>query len=69
MLSKLLMLLQRWNGWRLWTVLTVGIVLVVELIVSAMGLILKGEISWDYLLTGFVAAIMAATKQIGRAHV
>ena len=64
MLSKLLMLLQRWNGWRLWAVLTVGIVLVVELIVSAMGLILKGEISWDYLLTGFVAAIMAAPPSL-----
>lgn len=64
MLSKLLLLLQRWNGWRLWAVLTLGIVVTVELIVSAMSLILKGEIAWDYLLTGFVAAIMAAPPSL-----
>ena len=64
MLSKFLLLLQRWNGWRLWAVLTFGIVVTVELIVSAMSLILKGEVAWDYLLTGFVAAIMAAPPSL-----
>jgi len=63
-LSKFVLLLQRLNGWRLWAVLTGGIVLVVELIVSAMSLILKGGLAWDYLLTGFVAAILAAPPSL-----
>jgi PAS domain S-box-containing protein len=63
-LSKLLLLLQRWNGWRLWVAMTIGIVITVELIVSAMGLILHGAVTWDYLLTGFVAAIMAAPPSL-----
>ncbi|MBU1365209.1 MAG: response regulator [Gammaproteobacteria bacterium] len=41
-------------------VATVGVVVMVELIVSAMGLLLKGTVPWDYLLTGAVAATLSA---------
>lgn len=53
-------LLQRLKGWRLSAVATVGVVVMVELIVSAMGLLLKGTVPWDYLLTGAVAATLSA---------
>ena len=60
LLSRLVPLFQRLSGWRLWTVFTAGIILAVEIIVSGMGLLLKGMVSWDYLLTGLVAAALAA---------
>ncbi len=53
-------LLQRLKGWRLSAVATAGVVVMVELIVSAMGLLLKGTVPWDYLLTGAVAATLSA---------
>ena len=58
--SGLIPLLQRLQGWRLSVMVALGTVLAVELIVSAMGLILKGEVPLDYLLTGFVAAGIVA---------
>lgn len=60
LLSRLVPLFQRLSGWRLWTVFTAGIILAVEIIVSGMGLLLKGTVPWDYLLTGLVAAALAA---------
>ncbi|UCV19431.1 PAS domain-containing hybrid sensor histidine kinase/response regulator [Ferribacterium limneticum] len=60
MSSDFIRLLQRLKGWRLFAVATVAVVVVVELIVSAMGLLLKGAVPWDYLLTGFVAAVLVA---------
>jgi PAS domain S-box-containing protein len=58
--SDFIRLLQRLKGWRLFAVATVAVVVVVELIVSAMGFLLKGAVPWDYLLTGFVAAVLVA---------
>lgn len=60
MSPDLVPLLQRLKGWRLSAVATVGVVVTVELIVSAMGLLLKGSVPWDYLLTGAVAAVLVA---------
>ncbi|NTV69897.1 MAG: response regulator [Azonexaceae bacterium] len=60
MSSDFITLLQRLKGWRLFALVTVGIVAVVELIVSAMGILLKGSVPWDYLLTGGVAAVLVA---------
>ena len=45
LLSRLVPLFQRLSGWRLWTVFTAGIILAVEIIVSGMGLLLKGMVS------------------------
>ena len=42
LLSRLVPLFQRLSGWRLWTVFTAGFILAVEIIVSGMGLLLKG---------------------------
>ena len=58
--SRLVPLFQRLNGWRLWTVFTAGVVVAVEIVVSGMELLLKGTVTWDYLLTGLVAAVFAA---------
>ncbi|MBK9441954.1 MAG: EAL domain-containing protein [Comamonadaceae bacterium] len=58
--AGLIPLLQRLQGWRLSVIVALGTVLAVELIVSAMGLILNGEVPLDYLLTGFVAAGIVA---------
>ncbi len=57
---ELLPLLQRFQGWRLWTMLAIGHVLVVELTVSVMDWLLKGEVTADYLLTGLVALAIVA---------
>ena len=57
--SRLVPLFQRLNGWRLWTVFTAGVVVAVEIVVSGMELLLKGTVTWDYLLTGLVAAVFA----------
>ena len=56
--------LQRLNGWRLLTLLAIGTVLFVELPVSIMSLLLKGEIAPDYLLTGLVAAAIVAPPML-----
>ena len=53
-------LLQRLKGWRLAALFSVVVVVVVELIVSVMGLLLKGTVPWDYLFTGFVTAVLVA---------
>ena len=45
------------TGWRMWAVFITGILLGVEIVVSLTELLLRGEVTSDYLLTGFVAAI------------
>ena len=60
MLHSLVPLLQRLKGWRLSAIVTLGVVVMVELIVSAMGCLLKGSVTWDYLVTGAVAAMLTA---------
>ena len=48
------------HNWRLWAAISVIAVIMAELIVSAMSLLLKGEIAPDYLLTGLIASIIVA---------
>ncbi len=54
-------LLQRLKIWRLWLLSVVLSVTLTEAIVSVMGLLLKGEITADYLLTGLVASLLVAS--------
>ena len=58
-------LLLRLQGWRLWVSLSVGTIAGAILIVSVMSLLLKGEVTWDYLLTGFVTACIVAPPSLG----
>jgi len=60
----LIPLLQRLKGWRLSVVISLGILLAVELIVASMDLLLKGEVTADYLLTGLVAAGLVAPPSL-----
>ena len=60
MKAGLIPLLQRLQGWRLSVIVAFGTVVAVELIVTVMELILKGEVTPDYLLTGLVAAGIVA---------
>jgi diguanylate cyclase (GGDEF)-like protein/PAS domain S-box-containing protein len=47
--------------WQLWLLSVILSVLLTEAVVSVMGLLLKGEITPDYLLTGLVASCLVAT--------
>lgn len=58
--TDILAMLQRLTPWRLWSLSVVLAVLLTEAVVSAMGLLLKGNIPPDYLLTGLVASLFAA---------
>jgi signal transduction histidine kinase len=58
---KLLTFLQKLTTTRLW-LLSTGISIVMsEIITSGMSLLLQGEITLDYLLTGFVASLCVAS--------
>ncbi len=61
----LVALLLRLQGWRLWLFVSVGTVVGAILIVSVMSLLLKGEVTWDYVLTGFVTACIVAPPSLG----
>lgn len=61
----LVSLLLRLQGWRLWLFVSVGTVVGAILIVSVMSLLLKGEVTWDYVLTGFVTACIVAPPSLG----
>ena len=52
--------LEGYRGWKLRLAIVLVAVLLAELIVSGMGWLLKGEVSYDYLLTGLVAASVVA---------
>ena len=62
---SLVSLLQRWQGWRLWIFVSIGTVVGAIVIVSLMSLLLKGEVTWDYVLTGFVTACIVAPPSLG----
>ncbi|MGZ5628681.1 MAG: EAL domain-containing protein [Methylobacter sp.] len=47
--------------WQLWLCSVIFAVLLTEAIVSGMGLLLKGEVPFDYLLTGLVASFLVAS--------
>ena len=61
----LVSLLLRLQGWRLWLSVSAGSVVGAILIVSVMSLLLKGEVTWDYVLTGFVTACIVAPLSLG----
>ena len=61
----LVSLLLRLQGWRLWVSVSAGTVAGAILIVSVMSLLLKGEVTWDYVLTGFVTACIVAPPSLG----
>ncbi|MFZ2405902.1 MAG: EAL domain-containing protein [Methylobacter sp.] len=56
-----LSLLQRLKTWQLWLFSVILSVLLTETIVAGMGLLLKGEVPPDYLLTGLVASCFVAS--------
>lgn len=58
---KILRFVQRLKVWRLWLLSVVLAMVITEVVVSAMGLLLLGEITSDYLLTGLVASFLAAS--------
>lgn len=64
MKSGLIPRLQRLKGWRLSAIVAIGTVLAVVLIVSVMDLILMGEITADYLITGLVTAGIVAPPNL-----
>ncbi len=64
MKSGLIPLLQRLKGWRLGVIIVLGILVAVELIVSAMSLLLNGAVTADYLVTGMVAALLVAPPSL-----
>jgi PAS domain S-box-containing protein len=62
--SAVIAFLLRLQGMRLWALIaTVSVVFAVA-IVSVMGLLLKGEITWDYVLTGMVTAAIVAPPSL-----
>lgn len=54
-------LLQRMKVWQLWLFSVILSVLLTEAVVAVMGLLLKGEVPPDYLLTGLVASCLVAS--------
>jgi len=54
--GKLLALMQRRQGWRLWLIFTLASVCGAVAIVSVMSWLFNGEITYDYVVTGLVAA-------------
>ncbi len=53
--------LQRMKVWQLWLFSVLSSVLLTEAVVALMGLLLKGEVPSDYLLTGLVASCFVAS--------
>ena len=64
MRGKLLLLFQRLKGWRLSSLFAAAVIVTVEGIVAAMSLLLEGRIERNYLLTGFVAAVLVAPPSL-----
>jgi len=64
MKPALIILMQRLNGWRLWLLFSLLTVLAAEAIVSLMDLLLMGRITYDYVLTGLVAAGVVAPASL-----
>ncbi len=56
--------MQRLKGWRLSAIVAIGTVLAAVLIVSIMDLILMGEVTADYLITGLVTAAIVAPPSL-----
>lgn len=65
LLPLLLGWLQRVRLWKLWLLMVAVAMAMTELIVSVMGLLLLGKVTYDYLLTGMVASFLAASAVSG----
>jgi PAS domain S-box-containing protein len=63
-IERVLLTFLRTRGWRLWFPLAGGVVVVAVMIVSFMSWLLKGEITADYILTGFVTAAIVAPPSL-----
>ena len=59
-----LKLLQRMSMWQMWLLSLILSILLTEVIVAIMGLLLKGEVSPDYLLTGLVASGLVSSLMV-----
>lgn len=57
---KLIPMMQKLQGWRLIALISLLILIPVEIIVSVMDVLLHGQITSDFLLTGLVAASLVA---------
>ena len=68
MKSGLIGVLERLHGWRLWLSFALATVVGAEVIVSLMDLLLMGRVTWDYLLTGVVAAGVVAPISLFLMH-
>jgi len=64
MKTRLIPLLLRLKGWRLSTIVTLSAMLGAAVVVSIMDLILKGEVTADYLITGLVTAAIVAPPSL-----
>jgi diguanylate cyclase (GGDEF)-like protein/PAS domain S-box-containing protein len=64
MKTRLIPLLLQLKGWRLSTIVTFGAMLGAAVVVSIMDLILNGEVSVDYLITGLVTAAIVAPPSL-----
>ncbi len=63
-IERVLLTFLRTRGWRLWFPLAGGVVVIAVMIVSFMSWLLKGEITADYILTGFVTAAIVAPPSL-----
>ncbi len=68
LIENILRALLRNRGFRLWVPLAAGVVVVAVLIVSFMSWLLKGEVTADYILTGFVTAAIVAPPSLALLH-
>jgi len=57
--------LQHSRKWQVWLLAVVLALLLTETIVAAMSWLLRGVITWDYLLTGLVASLIVASLVSG----
>ena len=62
--SALVSVLRRLIGWRLFAIVSLITVVVAVLIVSIMDLLLHGEVTADYLITGMVTAALVAPPSL-----
>jgi PAS domain S-box-containing protein len=62
--ARLVAQLQRLKGWRLWLLFSLVTVAAALGIVSLMGLILMGQVTFDYVLTGLVTAGIVAPSSL-----
>jgi hypothetical protein len=65
-MPRILYWLQNLTSFKLWLLTTALSIAATELITCGMELLLKHEISYDYLLTGFIASLLVAAVVVVR---